>query len=142
MLTQFTNGEIQHIGIPAANIDETAAFFLKLGFRLKWEINYNGFPVKFFEYGNILIETYEKEGGTAGIRGAIDHIALNCIDIVGCVNKAREEKMNIVEGPCFLPYWEHGVEYVCIEGPNKEIIEFIQKFKSEDEAREAVSKLG
>ena len=54
----------------------------------------------------------------------------------------KEEGYEFREGPAFLPYWEHGVEYVTILGPNQEIVEFIQKFASEEEKEKAVKALG
>ncbi len=141
MLTQYVDG-YQHIGIPTDDIEKTAKFYLGLGFKLKWETTYGGNPVKFFEWGDIIIETYEKDGGASNTIGAIDHIALNCTDIVACVKELKEEGYEFREGPAFLPYWEHGVEYVTILGPNQEIVEFIQKFKSEEEKEKAVKALG
>ena len=59
MLTKYVDG-YQHIGIPTDDIKKTEEFYLGLGFKLKWETVYGGNPVKFFEWGNIIIETYEK----------------------------------------------------------------------------------
>ena len=85
MLTDYIHG-YQHIGIPTDDIEKTTRFYENLGFKLIWETVYNGYPVKFFGCGDILLETYEKDGGAADRVGAIDHIALNCTDIVGCVH--------------------------------------------------------
>ena len=120
MLTQYVDG-YQHIGIPTDDIKKTEEFYLGLGFKLKWETVYGGNPVKFFEWGNIIIETYEKDGGASNSIGAIDHIALNCTDIAACVKELKDEGYEFHEGPAFLPYWEHGVEYVTILGPKQEI---------------------
>jgi len=141
MLTKYVNG-YQHFGIPTNNIEATEKFYLSLGFHKKWNTVYQGNQVRFFEYGNILVESYEKNGNATGIRGAIDHIALNCTDIEACAKDAVDEGFMIVEGPCFLPYWEYGVKYICIEGPNKEIIEFIQMFKTEKEGGKVVENCG
>lgn len=141
MLTQYVDG-YQHIGIPTDDINKTVEFYLALGFSLKWETVYNGNPVKFLEWGNILIETYEKDGGASNTIGAIDHIALYCTDIVACIKEAKVSRYEFREGPAFLPYWEHGVEYFTILGPNHEIVEFIQKFKSEEEKEKAVKSIG
>lgn len=141
MVAQYVEG-YQHIGIPTNDMEKTEAFYLSLGFTKKWETVYEGAQVKFFSCGSILIETYEKNGQAAGCRGAIDHIALNCTDIEKCTAELKGEGYKIVEGPCFLPYWEHGVEYVCIEGPNTEIVEFLQKFSTEEEGRKAEMNLG
>ncbi len=141
MLTQYVDG-YQHFGIPTNDIETTEKFYLSLGFQKKWETTYQGNRVYFFEHGNILVETYEKDGEASGVRGAIDHIALNCTDIAACAKEALAGKFKVVEGPNFLPYWEHGVMYICIEGPNKEIVEFIQRFKTEEECRKAVETCG
>lgn len=141
MLTQYVDG-YQHIGIPTDDIKKTEEFYLGLGFRLKWETVYGGNAVKFLEYGNIIIETYEKDGGATNTIGAIDHIALNCTDIVACIEEAKKSGYVFREGPAFLPYWEHGVMYVTIQGPNHEVVEFIQKFASEEEKEKAVQTLG
>lgn len=141
MLTKYMDG-YQHFGIPTKDMDATEKFYLSMGFRKKWETRYQGNRVEFFEWGNVLVETYEKDGKAAGARGAIDHIALNCTDIEACTKEALTGGFQIVEGPNFLPYWEHGVKYICIEGPNQEIIEFIQKFKTEEEGRKAAETRG
>ncbi len=140
MLTDFADG-YQHIGIPTDDMEATEKFYTSLGFRLKWETVNNGFPVKFFEHGNVLIETYLKEGGAAGAIGAIDHIALNCTDIVGCVRQAKEEGWELREGPAYLPYWDHGVVFITLLGPSREIVEFIQQFDSEEQKNAALSAL-
>ena len=141
MLTNFVEG-YQHIGIPTDDIEKTTMFYQNLGFRLKWTTSYQNKPVRFFEHGNIIIETYEKENGAANKIGAIDHVALNCTDITACMKEARASGYQIHEGPAILPYWEHGVAYITILGPNQEIIEFIQKFNSEEEEEKVVKEIG
>ncbi len=141
MLTKYVEG-YQHIGIPTDNMKKTTEFYEGLGFKLKWETVYGGNVVKFFEHGSIIIETYEKDGGATNITGAIDHLALNCTDIAACVKEVKASGYQINEGPAWLPYWEHGVAYVTILGPNHEVVEFIQKFESEEEKEKALGKLG
>ncbi len=141
MLTNFVDG-YNHIGIPTDDIEKTEAFYKGLGFELLWETVYNGDRVKFLGWANIIIETYEKPAGVKNAIGAIDHIALNCTDIVACVKEAKEAGYKFNEGPAYLPYWDHGVAYVTILGPNQEVVEFIQKFKSEEEKERAVKELG
>lgn len=141
MLTDFVEG-YQHIGIPTDDVEKTVDFYTGLGFKTIWTTVYEGHPVSFLGLGSIIIETYEKDGGALDRIGAIDHIALNCTDIVACVKEAEKSGYQFREGPCYLPYWEHGVEYFTILGPNQEIIEFIQKFSSEDQKEMAVKILG
>ena len=108
-------------------MDKTIAFYTALGFKIKWETDNNG-KVVFFEYGDIIIETYEKEGHVAGVRGAIDHLALEVSDIEKAEEEVKKTGYPIVEGPAFLPFWEKGIRYICVQGPNEEIIEFLQKY--------------
>lgn len=116
----------QHIGIPTQEMEETTKFYTTLGFHMIYETQNNGM-VRFFSCRDILIETYEKEEVTKE-RGAIDHIALAVNDIDKATEEIRREGLKIVEGPTFLNFWENGVKYVCVEGPNKEIVEFLQKY--------------
>lgn len=117
----------QHIGIPTNDMEKTIAFYKTLGFTIKWETENNG-RVIFFEYGNILLETYEAHGKAVGTRGAVDHIALAISDIDKVQAELEKSGYPIVEGPAFLPFWENGVKYICVQGPNAEVIEFLQKY--------------
>ncbi len=116
-----------HVGIPTNDMEATIAFYEAIGFRKKWETENNG-RVVFFELGDIIIETYEKGGQATNIRGAIDHIALRTDNIEKVEEEIRKVGYPIVEGPCFLPFWENGIRYICVQGPNMEIIEFLQKY--------------
>ena len=141
MVTDHVKG-YQHMGIPAENIEETKKFYTSLGFKVKYETINNGKPVAFFELGDILIETYEKEEGVTHRTGAIDHIALNAVDIVKCHEELKKGGFDIAEGPSHLPFWDHGVVFIVINGPNDERVEFIQQFRSEEEKDHALKALG
>lgn len=117
----------QHIGIPTNDMEATIAFYTALGFEIKYETENNG-RVVFFQHGDILIETYEKGGQAVGMRGAIDHVALAVNDIEKALEEVKKTGYPIVEGPEFLPFWENGVRYICVQGPNTEIVEFLQKY--------------
>ncbi len=125
-LTDYVVG-YQHIGIPAKDMEETKKFYEAIGFQSIYETTNNGGLVRFFSCGDILIETYEKDA-VADVRGAIDHVALAVNNIVAVAEEAEKQGFKVVEGPTFLPFWENGVKYICIEGPNKEIVEFLQKY--------------
>ena len=57
--------------------------------------------------------------------GAIDHLALDVKNIDACYDKAREQGYEIVSrGIEELPFWEKGVRFFIILGPNQERIEF------------------
>lgn len=124
--TDFVTG-YQHVGIPSNDIEATRKFFEALGFRKIYETENNG-RVIFYEHGDILIETYEKNGQAAGKRGAIDHIALAVSDLDQTIEEVKKTGYPIVEGPEFLPFWENGVRYIVVLGPDAEAVEFLQKF--------------
>ena len=126
MLTDFVTG-YDHVGIPTNDMDATTKFYETIGFKLVHENTNNGGKVRFFQHGDIIIETYEVFGKAAMVRGAIDHIALRVTDIEKCYEEAKAAGLDVFEGPCFLPFWENGIKYICIMGPNNEVVEFLQK---------------
>jgi lactoylglutathione lyase len=124
---QWVSG-IQHIGIPTSDIKSTIDFYEGLGFTLKHrkKVPATGVDVAFLGLGNLMLETYE-EGGN-GLDGAINHFALDCTDITSAYDWITKEGYKVVSnGIEKLPFWEHGVAFFIIEGPNKERIEFCQK---------------
>ena len=113
---------IQHLGIPTRNIQATMDFYRDLGFETIWE---NG-EVAFMQLGTLVIETYLAEE-TAQRNGAIDHVALNVNDIEAawrdaqaCGYETQDTEIN------FLPFFERGVKFFTIIGPNREKVEFNQ----------------
>ena len=119
---------IQHIGIPTKDMDATVAFYQKLGFEIAFEtINEaNGARVVFLKLNNLVIETYEEKEIKMEY-GSIDHLAIDVTDI----EKTYEEVCalglnNQPDEIHFLPFWENGVRYFKIDGPNRECIEFSQ----------------
>lgn len=119
---------LQHIGIPTNDIAETIAFYEKLGFTiaLRTENKEAKEQVAFLLLGNLMIETYENRQA-AMCSGAVDHIAIDVKDIEAALSFVNERNLNNLNDCIhFLPFWENGVKYFKIEGPNKEIIEFSQ----------------
>lgn len=124
---QWVNG-IQHIGIPTSDIEKTIVFYEKLGFVTEHrnQVPSNGTQVAFLRMKNLVIETYA-EGGN-GLDGAINHLALDCTDIDKAYQWALEQGFTLLsQGIEKLPFWENGVAFFIIEGPNKERIEFCQR---------------
>lgn len=124
-LKEQING-LQHIGVPARNMEETITFYEKLGFETAFETVNDGNRVVFLKFASLVIETYESRD-TAMKSGAIDHIALDVKDIEKTYELINQEGLNTTKDPIhFLPFWENGVKFFTIEGPNKEKVEFSQ----------------
>ena len=124
-IKEFVLG-LQHIGLPAKSIEETIRFYGELGFEVAWQTE-NG-KCAFLKLQNIVIETYEVGEHAAQCYGAIDHIALNVTDIEAAYAAAQAGGYEILtDGILFLDFWENGVKYFSIAGPNGETLEFNQK---------------
>lgn len=126
-LKQYITG-LQHIGIPTNDIEETIRFYKKLGFETAFEtVNEKADEkVAFLKLGALVIETYENRQAALQ-NGAVDHIALNVSDIEAVYRVANGENWCILDDEIqFLPFWENGVKFFTIMGPNKEKVEFSQ----------------
>ena len=125
-VVQWTTG-IQHIGIPTSDIETTIGFTKVWDFRPCTRIRYLQTRQScILQLGNLMIETYA-EGGN-GLVGAINHFALNCTDIQAAYAWICEQGYKVLSnGIEELPFWEKGVAFFIIEGPNKERIEFCER---------------
>ena len=113
---------IQHVGIPTNDIKKTIRFYETLGFEVAFQtVNEEADEkVAFLKLNTLVIETYENKAAKMEA-GAIDHIAIDVKDIekVYGLNTTKDTVH-------FLPFWENGVKFFTIEGPNKEKVEFSQ----------------
>lgn len=126
-LQTYTTG-IQHIGIPTNDIEKTIEFYNNLGFEIALQtINEEADEkVAFLKLKTLVIETYENRQAKLA-NGAIDHVAINVKDIEEVYHYIEENQMNTTNDEIhFLPFWENGVRFFTIEGPNKEKVEFSQ----------------
>ena len=140
-IKEFTTG-VQHIGIPTNDIKKTIEFFQLLGFDIAFRTINGPEEVAFLQLHNLVIETYQNHQAKMEY-GAIDHIAIDVKNIDALfeevkakaieAEKAASEKQATplcrmldtqVNG---LPFWEKGVKFFTIEGPNKEKIEFCER---------------
>lgn len=120
---------IQHVGVPTDDIQKSILFYKGLGFGIVWQtINeQDGTSVVFLQLGNLIMEVYENKQASMK-SGAIDHIALNVKDIDAVFSKIKELGYEMLDDNIrFLPFWEYGVRFFTIIGPNKEKIEFCEK---------------
>lgn len=124
---QYVTGA-QHLGIPARDPGQTAAFYQRLGFVpvLHTRVPATQADVFFLRLGSLLLEVYGTDD-IAGRDGAIDHIALDVSDIQRTWDEVKALGLTPLE-PAIqeLPFWEHGVRYFNIYGINHEKIEFCQ----------------
>lgn len=115
---------MQHIGIPTNDIAATIDFYESLGFRQTFRTMNGANEVCFLQLQNVVIETYQN-GQAVMKAGAVDHIAIDVSDI----EKAYEvicqgDYKHTTDGIQFLPFFENGVKFFKIEGPNGESVEF------------------
>ena len=115
---------LQHIGIPTNDLNLTIDFYQSLGFELAHRTANGDEQVAFLKLGNLMIETYQNFKA-ARINGAVDHIAINVTDVEEARRIADSMGLEVVEEGQ-LPFWENGVKYFTILGPNREKLEFNQ----------------
>ena len=125
-IKDFTTG-VQHIGIPTNNIEETINFYLTLGFEVALRTVNGAEADAFLQLPTHENKTYQNRQAAMAY-GAIDHIAIdvkNIDELFKVVQRAGLKMLDTkVNG---LPFWENGVKFFTIEGPNKEKIEFCEK---------------
>lgn len=120
---------IQHVGIPTADLEKSVAFYRTLGFETIYSTP-NGPQqfVTFMQLGNLVMEIYT-EPSTPMLSGAIDHVA---IDVAEGIDTLYSDLLSkgltmCTDGVCSLPFWERGIRYFIVLGPNAERIEFCQR---------------
>lgn len=124
-LKKYMTG-IQHIGIPTNDIRKTIEFYHKLGFETALKTVNGDEKVAFFKLNNLVVETYENKNAKMEA-GAIDHLAIDVADVEAVYNEIVKRELNTTNDDIhFLPFWEKGVRFFTIEGPNKEKVEFSQ----------------
>lgn len=124
-ISDYTAG-IQHLGIPTKDMQETLLFYTELGFDIALATENEGQKVNFLKLGNLVIEAYESENA-AMCYGGIEHVAIDVTDIEKVYEIVCSRGLNTLEDEIhYLPFWENGVKFFTIEGPNKEKVEFSQ----------------
>lgn len=126
LTTSYVKG-LQHIGIPTKDMEATIAFYTKIGFEIAYETVLEGdVRVVFLELAGIVIEAYESDEAKMEY-GAIDHVAIDVTDIKSVYDEICAMGLNNLNDKInALPFWEKGVKFFIIEGPNKERVEFGQ----------------
>lgn len=132
-IKDFTTG-VQHIGIPTNDIEQTVRFFQLLGFRVAFRCVNGSEEVAFLQLHNLVIETYQNHQAKME-HGAIDHIAIDVKNIDALFDEVKalagrqaSPLFHILDAQVnTLPFWENGVKFFTIEGPDKEKIEFCER---------------
>ena len=132
----FTINHIQHIGIPATDLNISAAFYKKLGFInvMAAGFDHNGEKgkVAMMQQEQMIIEVYQMpDTELAAIRnrknGHVDHVAFDVSNIDEAFSELTKAGFTIIEAaPVFLPFWKNGCKYFNITGPDGERLEFNQ----------------
>lgn len=120
---------IQHIGIPTNDIEETIRFYESLGFHVALAtMNKKANEmVAFMQLHNLVIETYENKSAALQ-NGSIDHIAIDVKNIDSLFEEIKAKGFSLLDMQVrSLPFWDNGVKFFTIVGPNKEKIEFCEK---------------
>lgn len=120
---------VAHIGLPTNDLKKTIEFYKSLGFEVILE-TYNEKAkekVAFLQIQNYFIESFEN-GQAVMADGAYQHVALDVRDIEEMYKKICENGYEVItDGIEQLPFWDNGVKFFMIKGPNEERIEFCQK---------------
>lgn len=125
-IKDFCTG-IQHIGIPTNNMEETIRFYEQLGFHVALQTKNGKEKVAFLQLHNLIIETYENGCAVMQI-GAIDHIAIDVKNIDALFEVVKAKNLCLLDKQVNkLPFWENGVKFFTITGPNTEKIEFCER---------------
>ena len=126
-MSSYATG-LAHIGIPTTEFEDTALFYTELGFDTIYACGSlaDKNRVCFMRLGDLTVEIYEEES-CAMCTGGIEHFAINVHDIEEVFAFINKRGLNNTDDEIhFLPYFENGVRYFTIEGPNKERVEFNQ----------------
>ncbi|MGV0167764.1 VOC family protein [Furfurilactobacillus sp. WILCCON 0119] len=118
--------DVQHIGVPTTDLPGTIAFWTTLGFTKSGQFANGDGQVAFMQLNHLVIETWTMPT-TPMVAGAINHISINSTDIDASFAAVKEAGLTLTDQTVqALPFWDHGIRYFNIQGPNGEIVEFCQ----------------
>jgi lactoylglutathione lyase len=127
---------IQHIGIPAHDLEVSIPFYERLGFENVMESPFEfdgGFgSCVMMKNHEVIVELYqmpEKQLSEIKARsnGHVDHFAIDVVDVDQAFETLKKAGFEILEStPTFLQFWKNGTRFFNVKGPSGEIIEFNQ----------------
>ena len=118
---------LQHVGLPTNDLKATIAFYESLGFETVYQVRNEaaGEDVAFLRLKNLTIEPTKT--GRQPCTGRHRHLAIDVDDVEAAYRLAQEQGYRIVSnGVEFLPFWQKGVKFFILLGPNQERVEFNQ----------------
>jgi catechol 2,3-dioxygenase-like lactoylglutathione lyase family enzyme len=137
-MQEYVNG-FQHLGLPVTDLTRSRVFYMRLGFQPVMEkriavkggtvqvlmMDLNGFILELYRLaGDELSEIAERNDGH------IDHLALDVRDIDAAFEAVRAAGLAPLEdAPGFLPFWENGIKFFNVRGPDGEKVEFCERLK-------------
>lgn len=119
--------DIQHVGIPTNDLETSISFWQSLGFKQSGKFKNGDGHVAFMQLNHLVIETWSVTEKTPHAPGAINHISLNTSDANAAFSAAKAAGLTLIDKHVNeLPFWQHGIRYFNILGPNDEIVEFCE----------------
>ena len=128
--------KIQHIGIPAHDLEISIPFYERLGFENVMESPFEfdgGYGTcVMMKNHEVIVELYQMpEKQLAEIKqrknGHVDHFAINVSDVDVAFDTLKKAGFEMLEStPTFLPFWKNGTRFFNVKGPSGETIEFNQ----------------
>ena len=130
-------GGWSHLGIPVTHIERSIDFYRQFGFEPVMQasipVGDEEIKITMLEKDDFLLEFYQLlKTDLAEIKarkdGHIDHFALDVADVELAFAELKAAGYTPLEdAPVFLPFWENGVMYFNVRGPDGEKIEFNQR---------------
>lgn len=127
---------IQHIGIPAHDLEVSIPFYERLGFENVMESPFEfdgGYGTcVMMKNHEVIVELYQMpEKQLAEIKkrcnAHVDHFAIDVADVDHAFETLKKAGFEILEEtPTFLAFWKNGTRFFNVKGPSGEIIEFNQ----------------
>ncbi|HJA72886.1 MAG TPA: VOC family protein [Candidatus Limosilactobacillus faecipullorum] len=124
--------DLAHVGIPTDDLPKTEKFWQGLGFKEsgRFDTDDQGHEVIFMQAGHLTLEIWNSDGAIHKT-GAINHISLNVTNADQAYQAAKKAGYQLKESEVqHLDYWQHGIKYFNIVGPNDETIEFCEIVKA------------
>lgn len=118
---------LDHIGIRSPDVEQSAAFYESLGFHraAAFSLPEDGSKVVFMQQADTMLEIYQGDPTQAA---TIDHIAMKVPNVDRLYAELSASGFTIEEKEVMqLPFWQSGIRYFNVVGPNAERIEFCQK---------------